>query len=314
MKKSPLPAQRRRPGSLPLAGGAIKSLSSTDGAENREQCGAWDARVLRGLPRARGVQGTQRLLGRRLAEDHVRGQARLSTAGYSRLPMARTDPTFPTPSLCSCPGHGGSPPKACRRPPTRATPAQHTPRLRLETSPWRAIPKCKRPGGRGRHPAESRSIVPIASREPAGHRPAARVRGSKSAPHSLIPRGPLGRCRHKGDARVTHLVPRGPGSRSSSLRVVAMAPPGAGSRVPLPRQPPACSTPRSAASFMPPRPAPRELRAGSTGRERALSAGAGGRASLQASAPCRSEAPQCPCTQRVAPSHARGRAQISSLI
>lgn len=100
-------------------------------------------RVRRGLPRARGVQRTQRLLGQRPAEDHAHGQERLSTAGYSRLPLARTDPTFPSPSLCPCPGHGGSPPKACRQPPTLATPAQHTPCLRLETSPWRAIPKCK---------------------------------------------------------------------------------------------------------------------------------------------------------------------------
>lgn len=278
-----------------------------DGAENREQRGARDARVRRGLPRARRVQGTRRLLGQRPAEDHAYGQARLNTAGYARLPLARTDPTFPTPSLCPCPGHGRSPPKACRQPPTRATPVQHTPRLPLETSPWRAIPKCKRPGGRSRHPADSRSRALIAALEPAGHRPAAWIREPKPAPHSLVPRGRLGRCRHKGDARVTHLVPRGPGSRSASLRAVAMAPPGDGSRVPLPRQPPACSPPRSAAPFMPPRPAPRELRAGSTGRERALSAGAGGRASLHASAPCRSEAPQRPCprTSRAGPSNTR---------
>ena len=50
-------------------------------------------------------------------------------------------------------------------------PAAGRPLLRLETSPWRAIPKCKRPGGRGRHPAESRSIVPIAAPEPAGSPP-----------------------------------------------------------------------------------------------------------------------------------------------
>lgn len=79
-------------------------------------------------------------LGQRPTEDHAYGQARLSTAGYARLPLARTDPTFPTPSLCPCSGHRRSPPKACRQPPTPATPAQHTPRLRLETSPWRAIP------------------------------------------------------------------------------------------------------------------------------------------------------------------------------
>lgn len=226
------------------------------------------------------------------------------------------DPTFPTPSLCPRPGHGRSPPKACRRPPTRATPAQHIPCLRLETTPWRAIPKCKRLGGRGRHLVGSLNRALIAAREPAGHRPAARVRGPKPAPHSLVPRGPLRRCRHKGDARVTHLVPRGPGSRSASLRAAAIVPPGAGSRVPLSRQPPACSPPRSAAPFMPPRPAPRELRAGSMGRERALSAGAGGRASLHASALCRSEEPQCPCTRtrRAAPSNARGRTQVSSLM
>lgn len=67
-----------------------------------------------------------------------------------------------------------------------------------------------------------------------GSPPGSKGGGPISAPHSPVPRGPLGRCRHKGDARVTHLVPRGPGSRSASLRAAAMAPPGAGSRVPLP--------------------------------------------------------------------------------
>lgn len=238
VKKSPLPALG--PGSLPLAG-AVKSLSATDGVENRERCGARDAGDLRGLPRAGGAQGTQRLLGQRPAENSAHGQAQLSTAGYSPLPPAGTDQTFPTPSLCPRPGRGESPPKACRRPPTGATPTQGTPRLRLETAPRCTIPKCERPGGLGRHPSghreQSPQLLPRSPRVTSWQQGL----GDRYQPRTAPSRAArlLGRCRHKGDARVTHLVPRGSGSRSASLRAAAMAPPGARSRVQLPRQPPA---------------------------------------------------------------------------
>lgn len=260
VKKSPLPALG--PGSLLLAG-AIKSLSSTDGVENPERCGARDARDLSGLPRAGGAQGTQGLLGQRPAEDDAHGQAQLSTAGYSPQPPAGTDPTFPTPSLCPRPGHGGSAPKACRRPPTRAIPTQSTPRLRLETAPRGTIPKCMRPGGRGRHPSrhreQSSQSPPLSPRVTACQQ----GRGtdlSHAQPRPARPARAMptqrGRARHPpGPARsglLLGLVARGcDGPARCRLA-------GAAATVSLPR---AARPPRSTAPFLPPRPAPRELRA-----------------------------------------------------
>lgn len=298
VKKSPLPALES--GSLLLAG-AIKSLSSTDGVENPERCGARDARDLSGLPRAGGAQGTQGLLGQRPAEDDAHGQAQLSTAGHSPQPPAGTDPTFPTPSLCPRPGRGGSAPKACRRPPTRAIPTQSTPRLRLETAPRGTIPKCMRPGGRRRHPSRHREQ----SSQPAGHRLAA-GEGDRSQPRTAP-----SRAARSGDAdtKGTRASPtwsravRAP-ARPRCARLRWPRPvPARGCR--CPRQPPARSPPapqRSALSASPPC-APRTARSGSAGRERALSAGAGDRANSHAGALCRPEVPRRPRTRigRAAP-------------
>lgn len=172
-------------------------------------------------------------------------------------------------------------------------------RLRLETAPRRTIPKCKRPGGRGRHPSGHwEQSPPTSAPEPEGHRLAA---GVGEGP-IISPRTAPSRAARSGDAdtKGTRASPtwsravRAP-ARPRCARLRWPRPvPARGCR--LPRQPPARNPPRSAAPFMPPRPAPRELRAGSAGRERALSAGAGARASWHASAPCRPEVPQRPCT------------------
>lgn len=305
VKKSPLPAQR--PGSLLLAR-AIRSLGSTDGVENRERCGARDARDLRGLPRAGGAQGTQRLLGQRPAEDDDHGQAQLSTAGYSPLPPpARTDPTFPTPSTLSTtrsrrestqglqtaahPGHSSP---GHHAPAAGDCPAAHNPQVQAARGTrappertLRAEPSNLRSGARGSPPG---------SRGWGGT--------DYQPPHSPVPRGPLGRCRHKGDARVTHLVPRGPGSRSASLRAAAMAPAGAGSRVPLaPSASRAQPAPQRSALYASPPCAPRTAR-GVGGARARTKRGRGRQSQFARQRPLPSRGAATSMHRRVAPSKA----------